>query len=169
MRFHLILAAVMMVVLCGAAPPRVFAVTPQPPATPSGEFRYPSLFPQAPTVGLPTRHIVVSLKEQQLIAFEGATPVRAFDVSTGDAEHPTLVGHFTIEKKFDRIDLIGRDYYYHDVPYVMQVRRPFYIHAAPWRSEFGTPASRGCVTLATADAAWLYTWTEVGMLVNIHW
>lgn len=123
----------------------------------------------APAVGLPARRIEVSLKEQQLIAFEGITPVRAFDVSTGDAQHPTLVGHFAIEKKFDRIDLIGRDYYYHDVPYVMQFRRPFYIHAAPWRAEFGAPASRGCVTLAPDDAAWLYAWTAVGTLVYIHW
>jgi lipoprotein-anchoring transpeptidase ErfK/SrfK len=95
--------------------------------------------------------------------------VRAFDISTGDAAHPTLVGRFTIEKKYAQIDLVGRDYYYHDVPYVMQILRPFYIHAAPWRSEFGTPVSRGCITLATADAAWLFDWTEVGTLVDIRW
>jgi len=130
---------------------------------------YPSLFPPAPTVGGPARRIEVSLTNQQLVAFEGNTPVRAFDVSTGDAQHPTPVGHFTIQRKFERIDLIGRDYYYHDVPDVMLLARPFYIHAAPWRSEFGVPASRGCVTLSTADAAWLFAWVDVGTPVTIHW
>ncbi len=131
--------------------------------------RYPSLFPAAPTVGAATRHIVVDLSEQQLIAFEGDTPVRAFPVSTGDAAHPTIVGRFAIQHKYERIDLIGADYYYHDVPHVMAFARPFYIHAAPWRAEFGAPVSRGCVTLAPADAAWLFAWAEVGMAIVIHW
>ena len=134
-----------------------------------GQPPYPSLFPLAPTVGGPARRIEVSLTGQQLVAFEGDTPVRAFDVSTGDAQHPTPVGHFTIKRKFTHIDLIGRDYYYHDVPDVMLLARPFYIHAAPWRSEFGVPASRGCVTLSTADAAWLFAWADVGTPVSIHW
>ena len=138
-------------------------------ATPSRAVRYPSLFPPAPTVGAPVRRIVVDLSEQQLVAFEGDTPVSAFPVSTGDEAHPTLVGHFSIQHKYERIDLMGRDYYYRDVPYVMAFARPFYIHAAPWRAEFGLPASRGCVTLATADAAWLYAWAEVGTTVVIQW
>ena len=131
--------------------------------------RYPSLFPPAPTVGTATRRIVVDLSGQQLIAFEGDTPIRAFPVSTGDAAHPTIVGRFAIQHKYERIDLIGADYYYHDVPHVMAFARPFYIHAAPWRAEFGAPVSRGCVTLAPADAAWLFAWAEVGTAVVIQW
>ena len=130
---------------------------------------YPSLFPPAPSVGPHQRRIVVDLSEQQLTAFEGATPVRAFLVATGDWQHPTLVGHFSVQWKRERIDLIGPDYYYHDVPYVMMFAKPFYIHAAPWRAEFGTPTSRGCVTLATADAAWLYAWADVGTEIAITW
>jgi lipoprotein-anchoring transpeptidase ErfK/SrfK len=167
MRLRLVLAAAI-ALLWGAAPAPASAIASPPQNPAAAEFRYPSLFPQAPTVGTPARHIEVSLAGQQLIAFEGPTPVRAFDVATGDFEHPTPVGHFTIQEKFDRIDLIGRDYYYHDVPYVMRLIRPFYIHAAPWREEFGLATSRGCVTLATADAGWLYTWAEVGTPVNIH-
>ena len=132
-------------------------------------FRHPSLFPAAPTVGAAPRRIVVDLSEQQLVAFEGGTPVRAFPVSTGDAAHPTIVGQFSIQHKYERIDLIGSDYYYRDVPYVMAFARPFYIHAAPWRAEFGVRASRGCVTLSVADAAWLYTWAEVGAALVIQW
>jgi hypothetical protein len=137
-------------------------------ATPT-EFRYPSLFPSAPTTGPLTHRIVVDLSEQQLIAFEGLTPVRAFPISSGDEEHPTLVGRFSIRQKYEQIDLIGRDYYYRDVPYVMAFARPFYIHAAPWQAEFGAPGSRGCVTLSIADARWLFDWAETGTALVIRW
>jgi hypothetical protein len=136
---------------------------------PAPSFRHPSLFPPAPSVGVPVRRIQVDLSEQQLIAFEGITPVRAALVATGDWEHPTLVGHFSVQWKRERIDLIGPDYYYRDVPHVMMFAKPFYIHAAPWRAEFGVPTSHGCVTLAPADAAWLYAWAEVGTPIVIRW
>jgi len=51
----------------------------------------------------------------------------------------------------------------------MLLAKPFYIHSAPWRKEFGVAASRGCVTLSVDDAAWLYAWTETGASVYIHW
>jgi lipoprotein-anchoring transpeptidase ErfK/SrfK len=140
-----------------------------PSSAPLVEFRHPSLFPPAPGVGAPVRRIDVDVSAQELVAFEGLTPVRAFQISTGDAQHPTLIGSFSIQRKYARIDLVGRDYYYHDVPYVMMFAKPFYVHAAPWRAEFGVAASRGCVTLATADAAWLFDWTDVGTEITIHW
>ena len=141
-------------VLCGAPLPARAADLRQagePPAPGQGEpfepapadLRYPSLFPQAPGVGEAFRHIDVSLRQQQLVAYEGKTPVRAFAVSTGALDTPTPAGHYTIQQKYSRIDLIGESYYYHDVPHVMLLARPFYIHAAPWRDEFGVAASRG--------------------------
>lgn len=145
----------------GGTAPRTDAPTPG--------YRYPSLFPPAPTVGTPERRIVVDLSEQQLIAFEGFTPVRAFPTATGDWEHPTLVGHFTVQWKREKIDLIGPDWYYHDVPSVMMFATPFYIHAAPWRAEFGARTSHGCVTLAVDDAAWLFDWATVGTPIHIGW
>ncbi len=114
------------------------------------------------------RTIEVDLSEQRLIALEGSTLVRILSVSTGDDEHPTIRGEFKIKQKYEKIDLIGRDYYYHDVPYVMMFSRPFYIHAAPWREKFGVPQSHGCVTLSTRDAEWLYHWAAVGTTVVIH-
>ena len=115
-----------------------------------------------------SRTIEVDLSEQRLTAWEGSTPVRILVVSTGDYEHPTIRGQFKIKQKYEKIDLIGRDYYYHDVPYVMMFSRPFYIHAAPWRGKFGVPQSRGCVTLSTGDAEWLYDWAPLGTAVVIH-
>ncbi len=177
MRFRelvrVLLTTWVLVALLGAVPLPALAAPPRqgdepPPALPGG-FRYPSLFPQAPIVGEGVRHSEVSLKQQQIIVFEGKTPVRAFAVSTGAPGTPTPVGRYTISQKYLTIDLIGPDYYYHDVPYVMAIGKPYYIHSAPWRNEFGVPASRGCVTLTVDDAAWLFEWTDVGTVVYIHW
>jgi len=172
MRFRLLLAIWVLIGLLGRAPSVALAAPArqgeEPPAPPGG-FRYPSLFPPAPSVGEGGRHIEVSLTQQQLVAYEGKTPVRAFAVATGAPGTPTPVGHYTIQQKYPKIDLIGSDYYYHDVPYVMLLARPFYLHAAPWRKEFGVATSRGCVTLAADDAAWLYAWADTGTSVYIHW
>ena len=173
MRFRVLLATWVLVALLGAAPAPALAAPPRqadgpPPSWPGG-FRYPSLFPLAPSVGEDIRHIEVGLKQQQLIAFEGKTPVRAFAVSTGAPGTPTPVGRYIISQKYAKIDLIGPDYYYHDVPYVMAIGKPYYLHSAPWRKEFGVPASRGCVTLSTEDAAWLFEWADLGTVVYIHW
>jgi lipoprotein-anchoring transpeptidase ErfK/SrfK len=51
----------------------------------------------------------------------------------------------------------------------MLLAKPFYIHAAPWRKEFGVATSRGCVTLTAEDAAWLFDWAEVGTPVEVRW
>jgi hypothetical protein len=173
MRFRLLLAMWVLVALWGRVPPSAFAAQVRqadgpPPELPGG-FRYPSLFPQAPSVGETGRHIEVSLKEQQLVAYDGKTPVRAFAVSTGAFGTPTPVGHYTIQQKYPKIDLIGPDYYYHDVLYVMLLTKPFYIHSAPWRKEFGVAASRGCVNLSVDDAAWLFAWADTGTTVYVHW
>ncbi len=168
-----ILIGILLAWIAGAPPPPVsagrFAPDSSPPAGRPPDSRYPSLFPPAPLVGPRARRLAVDLSDQQLIAFEGPTPVRAFAVATGDVDHPTLVGRFSVQWKRERIDLIGPDYYYRDVPYVMMFAKPFYIHAAPWRDEFGFPSSRGCVTLSTVDAAWLYAWADVGTEIVIRW
>lgn len=139
----------------------------QPPLATS--LLHPSLFPPAPTVGPAASRITVDLSQQELIAFEGMTPVRAFAVATGDYDHPTIVGEYSVQWKREKIDLIGPDWYFKDVPYVMMFAKPFYIHAAPWRPEFGKPDSHGCVTLSEADAGWLFNWAEVGTPIFITW
>jgi lipoprotein-anchoring transpeptidase ErfK/SrfK len=130
-----------------------------------GRAGSPTPIPVAEAV---TRTIEVDLSEQRLTAWQGSTRVRVLVVSTGDEEHPTIRGQFKIKAKYEKIDMIGRDYYYHNVPYVMMFSRPFYIHAAPWREKFGAPLSRGCVTLSTHDAEWLFKWAPVGTAVVVH-
>lgn len=113
--------------------------------------------------------VSVDLSEQRLTAYAGAIPLRTFVVSTGDAAHPTWVGRFRISNKYGAIDVIGRDYYFRDVPYYMQYYYGFALHAATWHNDFGRPVSRGCVNLRIDDARWLFEFLDVGDLVYVHY
>jgi len=116
----------------------------------------------------PTHWVSVDLSDQTLVAYEGKTAVRLFIVSTGDAAHPTLTGRYDIDAKYDQIDVIGKDYYFHDVQYYMQYSYAFALHAATWHNDFGRPVSHGCVNLKLEDAKWLYSFLAVGDFVYIH-
>ena len=130
----------------------------------------PTPWPESDDEWTPTRPhwVSVDLSDQMLIAYEGNTAVRVFIVSTGDAAHPTLTGRYDIDAKYDQIDVIGKDYYFRDVPYYMQYFYGFALHAATWHNDFGRPVSRGCVNLKLEDAKWLYNFLAVGDFVYIH-
>lgn len=142
-------------------PDRALAETPELGALPADDLTASSLPP-------PQRWIEVDLSEQRLQAHEGNL-AHVFRVSTGDADHPTIIGHYNIYVKYERSDLIGRDFYRRDVPYVMMFYPSFALHAATWHDDFGTPVSRGCVNLRLEDAAWLFDWADIGTLVFIHY
>ena len=152
----------------GLAPGAVRAAPPHPEGGSDQLIPLPGPTPLAEE-DAPAKRIEVDISQQRLVAWEGDQRVRVLVVSTGDEDHPTVRGEFKIKQKFEQIDLIGQDYYYRNVPYVMMYSRPFYIHAAPWRTRFGTRSSRGCVTLSAADAAWLFDWAPIGTPVAIHW
>jgi lipoprotein-anchoring transpeptidase ErfK/SrfK len=65
--------------------------------------------------------------------------------------------------------LLGYDYYLENVPYVMYFYQDYALHGTYWHNNFGTPMSHGCVNLPTADAGWLFNWTSIGTLVNVHY
>ena len=115
------------------------------------------------------RWIDVDISAQQVIAYEGNTPIRTFIVSTGVAAHPTVIGRFHIYVKL-RYDLMtGPGYYLPNVPYVMYFYQGYSLHGTYWHHNFGTPMSHGCVNMYTPDAEWIYYWASVGTLVNVHW
>lgn len=113
--------------------------------------------------------IDIDLSEQRLYAYSGSTVVGSFLVSTGTSEHPTPVGQYAVYIKLLYTDMTGDDYYLPDVPYTMYFYQGYGIHGTYWHSNFGTPMSHGCVNMETSDAAWLYNWAYVGILVNIHY
>ena len=119
-------------------------------------------------VGSDERWIDIDLSEQRLYAYEGDQMIASFLVSTGTWQHPTPVGQFHVWIKMRYCDMSGPGYYLPDVPYTMYFYGDYGIHGTYWHNNFGTPMSHGCVNMVTEQAGWLYNWSHVGILVNIH-
>ncbi|MDW8277591.1 MAG: L,D-transpeptidase family protein [Anaerolineales bacterium] len=171
------------------SPSPTASLTPLPSATPSAtptEEPTPTPLPtdtEVPTPVIPTpappkvlsagadgeRWIDVDLSRQMLYAYEGDTLVRAFVVSTGTWQYPTVTGQYRIYIKYRFKDMSGPGYYLKNVPYTMFFYKGYAIHGTYWHNNFGTPMSHGCVNLTIADAEWLYNFASVGTLVNVHY
>jgi lipoprotein-anchoring transpeptidase ErfK/SrfK len=118
--------------------------------------------------GVEGHWIDIDLSDQMLYAYDGAERKAAFVVSTGVRDFPTEPGQYHIQVKYRYADMHGSDYFLPDVPYTMYYDGDFAIHGTYWHHNFGTPMSRGCVNLDPGDSAWMYNFSEVGTLVNIH-
>ncbi len=113
--------------------------------------------------------IDIDLSAQMLYAYQGSTLIDSFLVSTGTYATPTVTGQYHIYVKYEYTDMSGPGYYLPDVPYTMYFYSGYGIHGTYWHNNFGTPMSHGCVNMRTSDAQWLFYWSYVGMLVNIHY
>lgn len=151
--------------------------TPTPTPTPVPTFVSNSTAPQPVMrpngVGPDERWIDVNLTTQTLVAYEGNTPVYESLVSSGTWNHPTVTGQFRIWLRFTSQTMDGRrlgyDYYLENVPYVMYFFEDYALHGTFWHNNFGTPMSHGCVNLPTPAAEWIFNWSEMGTLVNVHY
>ncbi len=112
------------------------------------------------------RWIEVDLSEQLAVAYEGTIPIRAFVVSTGIGNTPTVTGTFRIWAKVAMQDMSGGSrasgnfYHLEDVQNVQYFFKNYAFHGTYWHNNFGTPMSRGCVNLTEEDADWLFDWTS---------
>ena len=122
-----------------------------------------------PTTGSGQHWIDVNLSQQMLYAYEGETVVNSFLVSTGTWLHPTVTGQYHIYVKLRYTDMAGPDYYLPNVPYTMYFYQSYGLHGTYWHHNFGHPMSHGCVNLSIPDSEWLYNFSSVGTLVNIHY
>ena len=139
--------------------------------TPTPEFTEPTTAPDTPSqvaVGDGEHWIDVDLSQQRLYAYAGDTLVNTFIVSTGVWQTPTVTGKFHIWIKLRSTTMTGPGYYLPNVPYTMYFYKDYGLHGTYWHNNFGTPMSHGCVNLATPDAEWLYNFSSVGTLVNVH-
>jgi len=147
--------------------------TPWPTATPRPPTAIPTQRPASvtlpPGVGPNDPWVDVDLTHQRAYAYRGTTLVRSFIVSTGTWQHPTVTGTYRIYVKYRYADMAGPGYYLPDVPYVMYFYRGYGLHGTYWHNNFGTPMSHGCVNFTIADAGWLFDFTTVGTVVNIHY
>jgi hypothetical protein len=122
--------------------------------------------PPPPPVGPSERWVHVDRERQILTAYEGARPVFATLISTGRHGAATPAGIFRIWAKLatatmdDQSDSMDeRPYSMQGVPWVMYFNEGVALHAAYWHDDFGRRRSHGCVNLAPADAAFLFSWT----------
>lgn len=144
-----------------------------------GNYRNYDFYPVQPIPPTPTstpvilggvegHWIDVDLSEQMLYAYDGTELVASFLVSTGVRDYPTERGLYRIQTKLLFSDMTGTDYFLPDVPYAMYYAKGFSIHGTYWHHNFGTPMSHGCINMDTDEAEWLYNWSPLGTLINIH-
>ena len=124
-------------------------------------------------VGPNERWIDVNLSTQTLVAYEGDRAVFNTRVSSGTWRYPTVTGQFRVWLRYTAQTMDGRrlgyDYYLPNVPYVMYFYRDYALHGTYWHNNFGTPMSHGCVNLPTPAAEWIFNWSSIGTLVNVHY
>jgi lipoprotein-anchoring transpeptidase ErfK/SrfK/tetratricopeptide (TPR) repeat protein len=125
----------------------------------------PSPTPQWATsrfLPLPTdeKWIEVDLSKQWLRAYEGTEVVFEAQISSGLRNTPTVTGRFRITRKLAAQLMSGPGYRLPNVPHVQYFHGAYALHGAYWHTNFGRPASRGCVNLKLEDAEWLYNWTD---------
>lgn len=124
-------------------------------------------------VGDNDKWIDINLSTQSLVAFEGDRAVFSTLISSGLPQYATVTGQFRIWLRYRNQTMDGRrlgyDYVVSDVPYVMYFYEDYAIHGAYWHNNFGTPMSHGCVNMQPDEAAWLYSWADIGTVVNVHY
>ncbi|HVO72089.1 MAG TPA: L,D-transpeptidase family protein, partial [Aggregatilineaceae bacterium] len=122
------------------------------------------------------RWVAVNTYEQNLVAYDGGTPVMATLVSSGieNDEWNTWPGTYTVRLMIENGPMDGaageEDFYSLDqVPYHMYFNGLQALHGAYWHDSFGYTHSHGCVNLTVSDAKWLFeNWVTVGMTVYVY-
>jgi len=140
--------------------------------TPTSEYIAPTAAPYVPpqVAEYDGQHwIDVDLSQQRVYAYAGDTLVNSFVVSTGTWQTPTVTGKYKVWIKLRYTDMSGPGYYLPDVPYVMYFYKGYGLHGTYWHNNFGTPMSHGCVNLTIPDSEWLYNFSAVGTVVNVHY
>jgi lipoprotein-anchoring transpeptidase ErfK/SrfK len=140
--------------------------------TPTPEFTEPTVAPNVPpqvAVSGGEHWIDVNLSQQRVYAYAGETLMNSFIVSTGTWQTPTVTGKYNIWIKLRSTTMTGPGYYLPDVPYTMYFYKGYGLHGTYWHNNFGTPMSHGCVNLSIPDSEWLYNFSSVGTVVNVHY
>jgi hypothetical protein len=112
-----------------------------------------------------TKWVHVNLKEQTLVAYEGARPVLATLVSGGTEGFEAPLGVYRVHKKHVTRTMAGPDpdagrYEVAEVPWTMYYWGSYALHGAYWHDDFGNVRSHGCTNIPPHDARWLFYWSE---------
>ena len=134
----------------------------------------PPLPADAPTFG---KWIDLDLTQQLMVAYDGRTPLRTVEVTTGMAGWETPPGWYQILSRVANETMtsgaIGAEHHYRleDVLFTQYFTdRGHALHFAWWRTEetIGRPGSHGCVNLLLDDARFFWDWATIGTPLYIH-
>ncbi|HVU12917.1 MAG TPA: LysM peptidoglycan-binding domain-containing protein [Phototrophicaceae bacterium] len=114
------------------------------------------------------KEIIVDLSDQRTYAYQDGKLIRNVLSATGLPDSPTVTGSFKVQRKYIAQTMTGPGYYLPDVPYVMYFYAGYALHGTYWHNNFGHQMSHGCVNLPTPEAAWFYSWTEIGTPVYVQ-
>jgi len=140
-----------------------------------------------------TQVIVVSLYGQTLRVYNNGQLVKAFKVTTGQYERPSLPGYWHIflrqsPTKFKSSEPQGSAFWYPDtnINFAMEYHDDgYYFHDSWWRTDYGYGTnfphsdssgnqsfagngSHGCINMPESAANWLYNNTSYGTAVLIY-
>jgi hypothetical protein len=131
--------------------------------------------PISPRVKPEDKHVILSINEQSLTAYEGDRPVMKTKVSTGIPSDPlpgllpteTPRGRFRIQTKMPSRHMgdgnLTADLEAYELPGVPWVcffhKDGIAFHGTYWHDNFGRTMSHGCVNMRNEDALWLYRWS----------
>ena len=137
------------------------------------------VLPTPPPADAPTwgKWIDINLVQQLITAYDGSTPIRTTETTTGMAGWETPPGFYTIlvrvanetmdsgaigAENFYRLDDVLFTQYFTDLGHAL--------HFAWWRTKetIGRPGSHGCVNLLLDDARFFWDWAELGTPVYVH-
>jgi hypothetical protein len=135
------------------------------------------LTPISPEVPLNAKRILVSLAQQELLAFENDRLVLRTRISSGVPDYrprgngiptATPTGRFYITKKTPlrhmgdcNLTANLEAYELPGVPWVCFFHETgVAFHGTYWHTDFGRPKSHGCVNMHTEEAKWLFRWTK---------
>lgn len=135
--------------------------------------------PPAPLFANPAnKHIVVSINDQRMYVYEEGVLLWEWVASTGEAERPTIPGHYRIQSKFEdaRSDVWSLWmpywqglYWAGSVENGIHGQVVFDSGGNLWEGYLGTRITFGCVMVSDDHAAQLFEWTELGTPVSIRW
>jgi hypothetical protein len=117
----------------------------------------------------PSKLIEVDLTAQKVMMYDNDQLVKTLICSSGSKATPSLTGRYSVYAKADKVDMRGDDYFAPNVPWVLMFNGDYTIHGNYWATQFGVPTSHGCVGLPVDDAHYLYDWTPIGTIIDIHY
>jgi lipoprotein-anchoring transpeptidase ErfK/SrfK len=122
------------------------------------------LAPIAPEVPAADKRIEISIRQQQLYAYQGDELAFQTTISSGmPGVTATPAGNFSVLDK--RIGqrmtggLAGGGYNLPGIPFISYINKRWVaIHGTYWHNDFGRRHSNGCINVTPAAAKWIFRW-----------